>query len=153
MQRAYQPTELGKIVRARRKEHHVILRECAEKVGVSRQSVSQIEMGKNRGGNSKLIEDLAQVLDLDERELLLTRPKRRLCKKQRRTQLGGFLTRQRLKSHLTQNEVAERAGVSPTTVLENERGKHLSKRSTLSKIGWALECDIPVKLYSGAWYK
>ncbi|MDO8728260.1 MAG: helix-turn-helix transcriptional regulator [bacterium] len=143
MQRVYQPTTLGKIIRARRKQHHVTLRECAEKIGVSRQAVSQIEMGKNRGGNSKLIEDIAQVLDLDERELLLTRPKRRLCQKKRETPLGEFWTKMRIKQSLTMKQLATLAGVSEALVSINERGKHRPKNSTLKKIALVLECKIP----------
>ncbi|MDO8569503.1 MAG: helix-turn-helix domain-containing protein [bacterium] len=143
MLREYKQTEIGRIIRARRKGLGLTLKECAEKIGISRQAVSQIEFGKNRGGNSKLIEDLAQFLDLDERELLLTRPERRLCQKKRETPLGEFWTKMRIKQHLTMKQLATLAGVSEALVSENELGKHRPKNSTLKKIAWALECKIP----------
>ncbi len=145
MRQRYRPTKMGRIFRAQRKQLSLTLAKCALVVGVSRQAISQIEMGKNRGGNSKVIEALAQFLKLDFNNIETIRPKRRLCKKKRETALGSFLTRQRLKSHLSQNEVARWAGVS-RSISDIERGKTYPRHSTLEKITWVLECEIPEKL-------
>ena len=145
MRQRYQPTKMGRVFRAQRRRLSLTLAKCALVVGVSRQAISQIEMGINRGGNSRVIEALAQFLKLDLNGIETIRPKRRLCKKKRETALGSFLTRQRLKAHLNQNEVAKWAGVSGC-ISNIERGKTHPRHSTLKKITWVLECEIPEKL-------
>ena len=146
MPKKYEQTEMGRIIRARRKELGLTLERCAEKLGFgSRQAISQMELGLNRFGNNQRLECLAQFLGLNIDSLQAIRPKRRLCQKKRETPLGDFLTRRRLKVHLTQDKVARRAGVG-RFLSDIERGKCLPKHSTLNKIAGALECEIPKKL-------
>ena len=143
--RAYPPTLMGRMFRRARKKLGLSLKRCAEKIGVSRQAIHQLETGKTKGSNSKLIENLVQVLGLNINELEAVRPKRKLCEKKRDTPLGDYLTRRRLKVHLTQDKVVRRAGVG-RFLSDIERGKCLPKHSTLNKIAGALECKIPKKL-------
>ncbi|MBI2674095.1 MAG: helix-turn-helix transcriptional regulator [Candidatus Zambryskibacteria bacterium] len=146
MQREHKQTKLGRIFRARRKELGLTLERCAEKLGFSsRQAISQMELGLNRFGNNQRLECLAQFLGLNVDSLRAVRPKRRLCQKKRGTPLGDFLTKQRLKNHLTQEKVVKRAGIGKF-LSDIERGKAHPKRSTLQKVAWALECKIPEKL-------
>ena len=144
--RAYPPTLMGRMFRRARKKLGFTLERCAEELGFgSRQAISQMELGLNRFGNNQRLECLAQFLGLNIDSLQAIRPKRRLCQKKRETPLGDFLTRRRLKVHLTQDKVARRAGVG-RFLSDIERGKCLPKHSTLNKIAGALECEIPKKL-------
>ena len=143
--RAYLLTSMGRMCRRARKKLGLSLKRCAEKVGVSRQAIHQLETGKTKGSNSKLIENLVQVLDLNINELEAVRPKRKLCEKKRNNPLGDYLTRRRLKVHLTQNELARRAGIG-RFLSDIEQGKCVPKYSTLNKIAGVLECEMPKKL-------
>lgn len=66
-------SKLGQLVRTRRKELAMRIEDLAQKLGVSRQFVNQIEFGHCRlSNNGQMIAKLAQVLNLDVNKLALT---------------------------------------------------------------------------------
>jgi transcriptional regulator with XRE-family HTH domain len=62
--------------------------------------------------------------------------------------LGARLRELRRARALTQEELAEKAGVSPSTIVDIERGKHEPQIRTLRKLSKALE-TTPDKLVLG----
>ena len=62
--------------------------------------------------------------------------------------LGARLRELRRARALTQEELAEKAGVSPSTIVDIERGKHEPQIRTLRKLAKALE-TTPDKLVLG----
>jgi transcriptional regulator with XRE-family HTH domain len=146
-------SELGNLVRNRRRELGMSTRQLADKLDVSEQFISQIELGQCRlSEGDERIAKLAHVLELDATKLEAVRPKRKL--KQMPAQmananpLGGFLAAKRLELHLTQKEVGERIGLSSTVISYIERGKRYPRSSTLERVAKALDCQIPPELIS-----
>ncbi|TSC53969.1 MAG: hypothetical protein LiPW31_271 [Microgenomates group bacterium LiPW_31] len=141
-------SRLGQLVRSRRRELGLSTIELAKELRVSRQLVTQIELGQcplNR--NDVMIGRLAKVLKLDVTELQAVRPKRRLKRKMAElTTLGGFVVARRQELVLTQSELARRAQIAPSMVCVIERGTYNPGRMTLEKISKALECQIPPEL-------
>jgi transcriptional regulator with XRE-family HTH domain len=62
--------------------------------------------------------------------------------------LGARLREFRRARALTQEELAEKAGVSPSTIVDIERGKHEPQIRTLRKLARALD-TTPDKLVLG----
>jgi transcriptional regulator with XRE-family HTH domain len=62
--------------------------------------------------------------------------------------LGARLRELRRARALTQEELAQKAGVSPSTIVDIERGKHEPQIRTLRKLAKALE-TTPDKLVLG----
>jgi transcriptional regulator with XRE-family HTH domain len=62
--------------------------------------------------------------------------------------LGARLRELRRARALTQEELAEKAGVSPSTIVDIERGKHEPQIRTLRKLARALD-TTPDKLVLG----
>lgn len=78
-------SELGQLVRTRRKELGISAGALAEKLDVSRQFVNQIELGRCRlSNNDDMIARLAKILELDRNELEAVR----LTRRQKRTSLS-----------------------------------------------------------------
>ena len=145
-------SKLGQLVRLRRKELAISLGELAKKLGVSRQFVDQIESGQCRlSTNNEMIEQLAEVLELDINQLNAVRPRRRL--KQMgisSTPLSGFLAGRRLELRLTQREVSERAETTAATISGVETGRVQPTPNLLDKLAKALECEIPPEIIPSA---
>ena len=57
-------------------------------------------------------------------------------------QTGDLIKQARLKSGVTQAELAKRLGVTPQAVSQYERGIKKPKLETLRKIALALDCNI-----------
>ena len=137
-------SDLGRLVRRRRKELAMSISQLAKKLRVSQQYVNQIEFGQCRlSKNDNMIERLSQVLKLDVNELQAVRPKPKPKLKERETPLGNFLTKRRLELHLSQMQVAQRAKTFPSHISQIERGDYCPGRLILERISKALECEIP----------
>lgn len=140
--------ELGRLIRTRRQELVMSGDQLAEKLGVSRQRVSQIELGQCRlCKDDDMIERLAKVLILEVDQLQAFRLKRRL----KRTvavpaTLGRFLADKRLELQLTQREVAERAATSTSVVSALETGRIRRSSKLFNRIAQVLDCQIPPEL-------
>jgi len=139
-------SNMGNLVRTHRKELAMSEKELAKKLGVTRQYVSQIELGLCPLRKNKVITRITRVLKIDPALLEAVRPRRRLCQKKREDPLGDFLTRRRLDLDLTQTQVAKRAQSSLTIVSDMERGKDFLRGSMLQRFSRALECEIPAGL-------
>lgn len=138
-------SELGKLVRSRRKQLMMTIAELATKLGVSPQFVTQIEMGKcNLTTDTKRLKQLSEVLRLDINELNARKLKRRL--KQNcltPTPLSKLLTDRRLQLMLTQSEVSIRAEIRHDVFKRIERGLINPSAIELKKLSQVLECEIP----------
>jgi len=140
-------SELGQLVRTRRKELGISTGSLAEKLDVSRQFVNQIEFGQCRlSKNDDMIARLAQILELDVNELEAVRPTRRLKQMDTTNPLGGFLAAKRLELRLSQREVCERAEITASVVSGVETGRLHPSPNLLGKLATALDCQIPQEL-------
>lgn len=140
-------SELGKLIRLRRKTLGISSTELARKLGVSRQLVSQIELGQsplNKG--DRMLKKIAQVLELEVSELQAVRSKKKLKQPHTTNPLGRFLAKNRLIRGLTQQEVAIRAEVSSGAVCRVELGRLRPSLHLLDKLANVLEVQIPVEL-------
>lgn len=138
---------LGQLVRDRRKELGLSIGGLATKLGVSKQFVCQIELGRvGLSSSDSVLEGLAKSLELDMAVLHAVRPQRRIKQVPTdQTTLGGFLAAHRLELHLTQREVARRADISLGYISQVEKGRRISLPA-LEKITSALDCQVPVEL-------
>lgn len=140
-------SELGQLVRSRRKELAMRIEDLAQKLGVSRQFVDQIEFGQCRlSNNDEMIAKLAQVLNIGIDKLEVLRPERRLKQVEHTNLLGGFLAAKRLELHLTQREVSERGEIQSSVVSGVETGRLRPNSKLLDKFSKALNCQIPPEL-------
>lgn len=138
-------SKLGQLVRTRRKELGMSIRELAKKLHVSYQFVSQIELGQcSLSKSDDMIKRLAQVLKLDVNKLKAVRPAKR--QNQRETALGKFVTTRRLELRLTQAQVAQRAQTAHAVVSKLERGIYHLGSLMAERISKALDCGIPADL-------
>ena len=144
-------SKLGQLIRTRRKELAFNQIQLAEKLQITRQFLSQIELGKcPLSQNDIMIELLAKVLELDILELQKARPaikvRRRSVEEARLTPLGKFLTRRRLELGLSQKELAGRMEIWMSTISVIETGRLHPGPKLLNKLSRALECQIPAEL-------
>lgn len=139
-------SELGQLVRSRRKELGLSVRGLAQKMDTSGQYVNQIEFGQARLSDDDTIVRLAQALELDAGKLEAVRPERRLKTKNTSSVLGGFLASKRLELHLTQREVAERAEIRTQYVSAYETGRLQPSVKVLDMLAKALNCEIPPEM-------
>lgn len=140
-------SELGQLIRSRRKELRMTAGILAKKLNVSRQFVDQIEFGQCRlSEKDDIIAQLAQILNLDVNELEAVRPKRRLIRLETTNPLGRFLTMKRLELRLTQREVSERAEMPTSVVSGVETGRLHPSPNQLEKFTTVLNCQIPPEL-------
>lgn len=140
-------SEMGQLIRSRRKELGLSLKGLAGKLDVSRQFVSQIEFGQCRlSTNDDIIVKLSDILKLDVAELEAVRPKRRLKHPNNSDGLGGFLAAKRLELHLTQREVGERTEVAASLVSGIETGSFRPSTNLLKKFSQIFSCEIPAEM-------
>ena len=136
---------LGGMIRSRRKKLAMNGSQLAKKLGVSRQFVSQVELGLCLlTSSNQMVKQLAKVLKLDANKLRIARPRRRICWRRRANPFSNFLTKRRVELLLTQAEVAERAGRSKAAVARLELGTYHPSRLMLKQIEKALGCKIPI---------
>lgn len=140
-------SELGQLVRTRRKELGMSIGVLAEKLDVSKQFVNQIEFGQCRlSENDEMIAQLAQILELNVNELEAVRPTRRRKQMDNTNPLGKFLAAKRLEFRLSQSEVAERGEIQNSVVSGIETGRLRPSPNLLDKFAKALNCQIPPEL-------
>jgi len=145
-------SELGQLIRTRRKELGMSIKRLAKKLNVSQQFINQIEFGKcNLSKGDETIVKIAQALELDVNKLKAVRPekKRKQLGKlmtERVTPLGKFITTRRLELQLSQADVARSANSHTSLVSNLERGVCRPGDCTLKRISEALECEIPAEL-------
>lgn len=136
---------LGLLVRTRRQELGMSSTRLAAELGVSRQFVSQVECGQlpllNK--SKKMIQQLAEILEIEVEQLKAARPRRRLVQRKRPTPLASFLTERRLRLGLNQTQVGTLAKLGSSTISRIETGDYHPGRRTLGRLSKALECEIP----------
>ncbi len=109
-------------------------RDFGKKINRHRQQVEQIESGELPLTHSpKLLKKIARVLGLKASKLMSCRRKRKLKHVKSKTPLGQFLVDTRLAIDMSQDEVADLAGISVTTLCLVERGNRVLKPSTLHR--------------------
>lgn len=146
MQREYQQTKIGKLLRKQRKKLKLPVKKCLQVLGLnSRQMLNYIENGEIRLLKDDTFKRVAEFCQINPETLQDIKPQRKLCEKERKNSVGDFLTKQRLRMHLSQDEVAKRAGIG-RFLSDIERGKVRPRRTTLQKIALVLKCEIPEKL-------
>ena len=141
-------SEPGRLIRFRRREKHLSGCKFAEMLGVTRQNISQIELGKDQLSNEVKIEKMAKILELDVVKLRYLRPGRKL--RQKRVDpdtLSGFFTLQRLKKKLTQKQLEKLVGLTSCTVSRIERGVYEADsqkhRDVLNQMLKFFKCEMP----------
>lgn len=140
--------ELGIFIRARRQELRLSTEALAEKLGVSKQFVNQIELGKVRlVMNVESITKLESILELDEGVLKSLRPRRRLRNPEKNSDtLGGFIATKRSERNITQNDLGKSLGLKGTTICAFENGRRRVSSSLIKRIQELLNCEIPADL-------
>jgi transcriptional regulator with XRE-family HTH domain len=145
--------ELGTLVRTRRKELCLNPGKLAKKVGVSRQMIDQIELGRVSLVNSDpLVKKLARALKIEVGELEAVRPKTKPANGHTET-LGAFLLSKRKKLRLTQKQLSELSGLSVGIISPVESGDYRHRLSGRSLKKWRKglnNCRIPENLISPA---
>jgi transcriptional regulator with XRE-family HTH domain len=143
-------SELGQLVRSRRKERGLSGQMLAERLKVSRQLVTQIELGQcPLSNNPDMIARLAQILEIDVNRLEAAKPERKLkTKVNNANDLSGFLTAKRLELHLNQRELGELIDISEGCICAFETGRLRPGAKTLDKLSKAFGCGIPSELIS-----
>ena len=144
-------SELGNIVRMRRRELGMSMNKLAGLLGVKHQYVYQIEFGLSPlNRNGEMVKRLAQFLEIDVDVLEDLRPKIRLKKMRTTSPLGMFLYERRSQLSLTQKEVGERLGKvnSVVSCIENGRRNINPDSDFFKKLEEALECKIPMDIVS-----
>lgn len=140
-------SELGRKVRNRRRELGMSSTQLAQKLGVSRQLISQIELGQCSLNNNVTLEGLAHTLELDVSELRAIRPKRKLAKRGvRKTPLGNLVTKRRLELRYNQSQVAQLASIGLSTISRIETGEYRPGPRILGRLEKALKCAIPTEI-------
>ncbi|MBI3442315.1 MAG: helix-turn-helix domain-containing protein [Candidatus Sungbacteria bacterium] len=145
---------LGCAIRSRRKELGLSMVDVAEALHVSYQFISQIELGMiGLTKNDTFLAKLAAVLQIGPEYLRGLRPRKGLKTTKKRPlepdSLAAFVFSRRLELGLTQQEIAERAGINDTLICQIEAGKIHEPRSGIAfwrNLGAALECEIPQAL-------
>lgn len=140
-------SELGQLIRTRRKELGISTGALAKKLDVSPQFVNQIEFGKcPLSENHDMIARLAKILELDVNELEAVRPTRKLKQMNNTNTLGGFLAAKRLELRLSQRQLCERAKIGSNVISGVETGRFHPNPNLLEKLAKALDCQIPPEL-------
>ncbi len=140
---------MGELVRSRRKERGLSQRRLAKKLRLTRQEISNIELGKVRLSRDGFdLAKLAGALELDVARLEAVKPKRKLKDvKAVPGTPGEFLFLRRRELGLTQAQVGQRAQVTPSEVCGVEQGRRRAPK-ILAKMSAALDCEIPAELLS-----
>ena len=140
-------SDLGQLIRTRRKALGMSPKALAEQLEVSRQFVSQVELGRSSLSESgDMIARLAQVLQLDVEELEAVRPRRKRKQMESPNPLAGFLAEERVRLGLTMREVSKLGGISQGTISTVERGLSRPSPAVLDRFARALQCQIPPEL-------
>ena len=135
---------LGGIIRKRRCELGMSMRKLGGQLGVSYQSISNIETGKTRfiGDDAKFTR-LCEILNLNSIELRPLRTRNKQKVKSRNTPLGQFITEERSRKKMTQQALAGIAKISTQVLNHIETGLKNPSPNILEKLSNALNCKIP----------
>lgn len=140
-------SNLGQLVRTRRKELGMSAAALAEKLDVTYQYVSYIESGRcHMSESDERVTQLARVLKLEIGQLKSVRLKRRIYRIRTATPLGKFLVEERVRLGLSQKEAAQRIGISSTIISRLEKRERRPNLQLLNKITEALGIQIPPEL-------
>ncbi len=154
----------GEMIKNGRKAKGFSLRTLAAILGVSYQLVYQIEQNRLSPARSIVtVEMLAAALNLDAATLhaAMEQPKKRKFRRRSASfvvnpdapeTLGGFLFKKREECGLTQQALADRAGISVTVVSGVERGRRVPGRIVLTKLVKEFGCEIPDHLAPVFWH-
>lgn len=143
---------LGRVIRARRRELGMTIRDLADALRTSQQMISYIERGVIPLSQSdRWFDMLAAALGLDAAYLRSMRPAKRRIKATKKASvdpnsLAAFIFRRRLELRMTQKEVAKYAGVGSEAIWRIETGnvpRILCGTDFWNRLGKALACDIP----------
>ena len=136
-------TELGRFIRARRLALGLCQKEVAERVGVSQNYVSALEVGVTSSFHPRHTAGLAVVFQCDPVELDALNPSPRRLKKAR-TELGQLIYSRREALGLSRVELAERMDRTVSRIRDDiEYSPGVSLR-VAKKLAGALEMDISV---------
>lgn len=138
-------TAFGRLLRTRRQEMFLSLRDVARRVGLKKQQLSMIELGRcHCHRNHELIPRLAQVLNLTSVELRRLQPSTIVYKVAREPgSLGEWLTNQRLALGLTQRQLARRIKMDHINLSRIEKGHATPSPRILERLLGSLNCELP----------
>jgi transcriptional regulator with XRE-family HTH domain len=141
-------TEFGSFIRSARKAMGFSGDEFAEKIGVTRQQISKIEIGRYGSANNGLVGKLAEVLGVDVAELQELVPSRRLrqSRKESRSALGNFIIKRRLELNLSGVELSRRTGISSGALSLLEAGLTSNPRKETLEMLSAVIGEIPAEV-------
>lgn len=139
--------EFGSLLRARRVELRLTLQDVADRMGVCRELVSQIEIGKlSLVQSPHQVKKLASILDIELPELTKLVPAIKPYRVKRNPDsLGKFLTTRRQELRLTQQVVGARLQRTGSCVSMVERGDFRPSQKLLKRWVTILGCQIPVE--------
>lgn len=136
------PSKLGASIREARGAKGFSLQTLAEKVGVSKQYISLLELGRVPvRQDSPALQRIIDALELDRDgtvSLIVSAPSIDTVK------LGAFIRAQRKSAGFTQQKLANKTGLEKTSIsrIEHGRGKHVSHKGTIQALEAALGCTI-----------
>ena len=142
---------LGQLVRSRRQELKLSQSKLAGKLGVKRQFVSQVELGRCYLSNNEMIKRFAKALKLKTANLLMLRPQRKLKEIKmagmKPATVGEFLASRRGKLGMTQEKLAGYVGISESVISVIEKSRRIPRPQILDKLEEVLKCEIPTELF------
>ncbi len=138
-------TELGKLLRSRRKELGLSLEMVADKTGITKQGINKIELGRCMMESIETMKLLANALNFEISELEAVKLKRKFKKIVAPSRLGKFFSRKRSELNVSREGFGALAGMSACSILRIEMGRPV-KWKTVQKLAKALKCEIPPEL-------
>gem|GEM_PF-5102456 len=146
-------SSLGGFIREKRMGLHMSQQELADKIGVTRASVSLMEIGNElKGHNPKRLSALAKALKVNMAELTslvvytdIRNPYSVIPRKA--DTLGEFVTMERQKLRLTQIAFANLCGLPAYSISPLERNELKVTNLIISKLTAGLGCEIPENFF------
>lgn len=131
----------GEALRVLRQQRGLTLQELADRAGLSRSYLSEIERGKKQP-SIKVLETIASALNVSL-EVLVSQ------ETEGEVGLGGKLRLAREREGMTVAEVAEAVGISPGYLGEIERGQSLPAVDTLRELATVVSLPLSQALQCG----
>ena len=144
-------TTLRKTIRLKRLEAGLSMCKLARVVGVSKQSVSNIESGQTAGiTNSKGVIALCCHFGIDRALFKDSQIKRKIKKVKTKKPLGALLANRRRKLGITRNKLSELVGVPSSRIHSLEiRGEMRLSFRLKRRLEIVLKCIIPENYFYG----
>ncbi|MBI2475300.1 XRE family transcriptional regulator [Candidatus Uhrbacteria bacterium] len=144
---------IGNFLRSKRLEFGLTQKEVAARAGISRHTLSDIEVGRHLP-RRRTLDSLKEVLGnfVVPSHLVSVAPNGynkgvpRFTKKRAKNSLGRFVTKRRIELHLTQEQLAKRLGKCRVVITRIETGTYNNVKNLSDKLSRALECEIPSDL-------